>query len=170
MTNVLPVETQKMLWRMHRARFVLVLAYVLIVLALCTALALVPSYVALEMNTISEGSAEAATTAVEEIRIMTKSQEQLKVIAPVIAATSSPTIAIEHALAIRPKGVTIDRVRYVKAEFGQIMLSGKASREVLNQYRAILEADPMYRGVSVPVDALVGTQDGRFSVTIVGNF
>lgn len=172
MTNVLPLDTQKKLWRVQRARFVVLFAIVAIVLATIAGLSMLPSYVALEMNTQTPEQTAEATSASEDVRNMTRAQAQVLAVTPIIAATSSPVSAIEHALSLRPKGVTVDRVRYVSSTSGvqkQIMLTGAASREGLTAYRGALESDGMFTSVAVPVGALF-TESGRFSLTLSGDF
>ncbi len=170
MTNVLPLGAQKELWSTHRARFLAVFALVLLILSLVAALSLLPSFVALELNTQSAETSAEATTAAEGLRAMTKAQAQLAIVTPIVASTTTtPTVAVETALALRPKGVTVDRVRYVGGAQKQIVLAGAASREGLTAYRTALEADAMFTGVSVPVGALFG-ESGRFSITLVGRF
>ena len=169
MTNVLPIPAQKNLWGVHRARFLIILSLVLLALAAAAALALVPSYVALEANTVSPDDAVAQkSTAAESMKSMTRSQALLNALAPVVLATSSPTADVEKALALRPKGVTVGHIRYISSS-KTIQLGGTASRDALTAYRAALENDGTFTTVSVPVAALVGTS-GQFSVTLQGNF
>jgi hypothetical protein len=99
---------------------------------------------------------------------MTKSQALLSAVAPVVSATSSPTQAIETALSLRPKGVTVQRVRYIGTS-KSIQLAGMATRDLLTAYRDALEKDGTFTSVSVPVAALVGSS-GQFSITLGGNF
>jgi hypothetical protein len=44
------------------------------------------------------------------------------------------------------------------------------ARDAINVYRQALQADPHFKTVSVPVGDLAGTQGGRFSVTLSGDF
>ncbi len=169
MTNVLPLPAQQSLWAMHRARFLIVLSLVCIGLAMLAFIALMPSYFALESNTLSEAQMSAqGSSAAESLKSMSKSQALLSALTPIIFATSSPSAAIERALALRPKGVTVQRIRYVGAS-KNIQLAGAANRDALTAYRTALENDGMFSSVSVPVAALVGTS-GQFSVTLSGKF
>lgn len=154
---------------MNRARFIIVFSLVLIALAVFMLIALIPSFAALEVNTLSSDEVNAqGSGVVESVKTMQKSQELLKVVAPVVSATSSPAAAIEKAIALRPKGVTIDHIRYI-SQSKAIQLGGKATREQLTAYRAALETDGTFSSVSVPVAALVGTS-GQYSITLTGNF
>ncbi len=169
MTNLLPLPAQKSLWGIHSARFILILSLVMIALAVIALLALSPSFVALEVNTLSEEEMAAqGSNAAESQKSMAKSQLLLSAISPLIYSTSSPSAAIEKALSLRPKGALVQRVRYVSSS-KSIQLSGTANREALTAYRAALEAEGTFTSVAVPVAALVSS-NGQFSITLGGNF
>ncbi len=170
MTNVLPLEAQKELWRAHRARFLAVFSIAGIVLGFIAALALVPSFVALEMNTQSPDQSSEQSSTKEGMRALARAQAQIGIVLPILTATSSPVSVVEQAIAMRPKGVTVDRVRYTGgSQKQQIQLGGKASREALTAYRTALEASKLFSSVSVPVGALFG-DTGTFSITLTGTF
>lgn len=154
---------------MHRARFLIILSLMLIALALFMLIALIPSFAALEANTLSAEEVNAKGGGVAEgLKGMMKSQALLSAVAPVVSATSSPSSAIEKAIALRPKGVTVDHIRYIGSP-KSIQLGGRATREQLTAYRTALENDGTFSTVSVPVAALVGSS-GQFSITLLGNF
>jgi hypothetical protein len=44
------------------------------------------------------------------------------------------------------------------------------ARDAVNLYRQALQADARFKTVSVPVGDLAGTQGGKFSVTLLGDF
>lgn len=154
---------------MHRARFIIVLSLMLISLALFFGIALIPSFAALEINTLSPDEVNAqGSSAADSMKDMLRSQALLNAVAPVISSTSSPSSAITKAIAVRPSGVTISQIRYISAS-RSIQLGGKATREQLTAYRTALETEGTFTSVSVPVAALVGSS-GQFSVTLQGNF
>jgi hypothetical protein len=169
MANVLPIEAQKKLWGIQRARFIAVGSLVALVLAGVAGLSLLPSFVALELYTYSPDQSAANSTAAEGLKNLMRAQAQIDVIRPIVGATSSPMGAIEHALSIRPKGVTVDSFRYNGGSPKQIILRGKASRDGLTAYRNALEESGRYAGVAVPVGALF-TESGRFTLTLTGAF
>jgi hypothetical protein len=169
MSNVLPLPAQKTLWAMHRARFLIVLSLALIALAILALVALIPSFVALEANTLSEEELTAqGSSAAEHQKSMTKSQQLLTAVVPIITSTSTPAAAIERALSLKPKGTTIQRIRYI-ASSKTIQLAGSGTRDALTTYRTALETDGTFTSVSVPVAALVGS-NGQFSITLGGHF
>lgn len=154
---------------MHRARFLIVLSLVMIVLAVLAIIALIPSFAVLEANTLSEEEMTAqGSSAAENQKSMSRSQQLLNAVAPIVNSTSTPGQAITHALELRPKGTTVQRVRYA-AQSKSIQLAGTANRDALTAYRTALENDGMFTSVSVPVAALVGA-NGQFSITLGGNF
>ncbi len=154
---------------MHRARFVSMLSLMLIGLALLAFLALIPSFGALEANTLSDDEmTQQSSTAAESLKSMKKSKALMTAVLPIIAATSSPMAAIEKAVSLHPKGATVIRVRYV-ASAHNIQLGGTANREALTAYRTALENDGAFTSVSVPVAALVGSS-GQYSITLGGAF
>jgi hypothetical protein len=170
MANVLPLPAQKDLWSTHRARFVSAFAIVLIVLAGIAGLSLIPGAVAVEMSLHSATESPGGTTAAEGLRAMTKAQAQLSAVRSTILSTSTPpTEVIEQALSLRPKGVTIDRIRFVGGTQKQMIVSGRAAREGLTAYRDALEQETLFTSVTVPVGALFG-DSGTFSITLTGNF
>lgn len=169
MTNVLPLPTQKKLWAMHRARFLIVLSLVTIVLSILALVALIPSFAALEANTLSDEELTAqGSSAAENQKSMSKSQQLLNAVIPIITSTSSPNAVIARALTLKPKGATVQRIRYT-AQSKTIQLAGVANRDALTAYRTALEIDGTFTTVSVPVAALVGS-NGQFSITLGGNF
>ncbi len=169
MTNVLPLPAQRSLWNIHRARFLIVLSLVLIGLSVLAYVALLPSFVALESNTLSDAEISAQGNSVtQSLKSMQGSQALLTAVSPVIYATSSPSLAIEKAIALRPKGATVSRIRYISSS-RSIQIAGVANREALTAYRTALENDGMFTTVSVPVAALVGAS-GQFSITLAGKF
>ncbi|HVU75301.1 MAG TPA: hypothetical protein VHD38_00460 [Candidatus Paceibacterota bacterium] len=165
MANVLPEQDQKKLWRALRARFIIVLSVLLIVLALIGYFALIPSYLALQFAAppTVEPTAAAAASA-ETTASIGRAQAIVLALAPVLSASTTPSSLISEALAAKPSGVTIDHISY-DAVSGTIMLSGSGSRDTINSYRDLAAKDANFSDVSVPVSALVG-ESGHFSMTI----
>jgi len=167
MANLLPIVEQKKIWRMYRARFMIAAAYVFFAIALLTLSALVPSYVILALSTDSVESRAASTERVDDPTAMSRAQILVDAISPLISATTTPTEIIASAISARPKLVLISKVTYAP---GQLVLSGIAPRESIDVFRTELGKTPLFTAVSVPVSALVGRDENRFSITISGNF
>ncbi len=152
---------------MYRARFVVVLSVLLSTLPLLAALLIVPSYLALRISAPPQQSAPAAGKegASGDVAAIARTQAIVLALTPLLAATTSPSSVIAAALSDRPVGVVIGQITYA-ADVGQLTLTGTAPRGAINVYRDALTADKRFSSVSVPVSDLVGTEDGRFSITL----
>lgn len=152
---------------MYRARFIIVFSALLSTLALFAALLIAPSYLALRIAAPPQQSAPAAGAKGTTNDAVSIARTQATVIAltPLLAATTSPSSAIAAALSDRPAKVVIEHITYA-ADARELTLNGAASRDALSGYRDALKADTHFSSVSVPVSALVGTEGGRFSVTL----
>ncbi|PIR84143.1 hypothetical protein COU18_00080 [Candidatus Kaiserbacteria bacterium CG10_big_fil_rev_8_21_14_0_10_51_14] len=171
MSNLLPRDAEKAIWRMYLGRFILAGSLVAIISAALATFALLPMYVALHSDKsgapeLSSGEKRAATQ--QERSEIAHAQSLVTTLSPFLSAPSTVSVAIETALTLRPKGVYVDRIRYVS---GEIMLVGEAStREGISAYRQALQSNSYFTTVSVPIGDLAGTQGGRFSVTLTGTF
>jgi hypothetical protein len=171
MTNIIPIDTQKKIWRMYRSRFVIVLALMLLALSAVAALVLVPSYVALRVAAppVVQNANTQNEAPVDESSALARSQALVRVLLPLAVSTTSPSEIITSAVSSRPRGVTVDHISYVSGAPGQITIGGNGSRESISAYRDILGKSGFFSSVSVPVGALV-SQDGRFTISLSGDF
>ena len=171
MSNVLPKERINTAWKSFRARFIIVSAFALLILAAVAAGSLLPTYAALradETDTLSLASGDGTR---EKRAELARAANLLAHISPYISATSSPLSALEKALAPLPSGVRIERMTVTPAERGIITISGLAkSREAINAYKDALLKSGDFKTVTIPVDALVGTAGGKFTITLTGTF
>lgn len=167
MTNVLPQDARRELWRSYRARFILGGSAIALIAALIAALALLPSYLALNATEIaaSEPFSQAAGD-VKDREDIAKAQSLLLALSHL--ATTSPSRTVAEALALRPAKIVVDHITYGE---GSIVLAGTAgSREAINAYKNALAAETRFASVSVPVGDLTVSQSGRFSITLTGTF
>lgn len=157
---------------MHRAYFLFMTSLLLVVAGIVAGVILLPSYLivgkyhtALEER-ITALSAPAADSADKDlISHMQSRVDQLK---PLVGATSTPSEAIMAALALRPAGISIDRINYSVSKAGTVLLEGSSSAgDQVSQYQRALAGSDDFAGVSVPVGSLAGVGDGRFNITIV---
>lgn len=169
MANVLPPEKKKILAARLRARFIFTTAVVLCAGALVAALALVPAFVSVRIALSSLPESEVSETARDDQAKGARAAALVAALGPISHATSSaPVESVTAALALKPAGMSISGVRYSK---GKIELSGvAANRAAVSVFRDALEADARFTTVAVPVAALVGTQEGRFTITLSGAF
>ncbi len=172
MSNLLPNEAKKHVWRMYRVRFVIAGSLVALLAAGLCALSLLPSYLALHAaKTVNpppgapvSGASEADRAAISSIQTM------IKALSPLVA-TTTPTEAIVRALSLRPSGISIDHITYSAGNPATIILMGSAAtREAINGYRQTLSGDPRWKTVSVPIGYLTVEPGARFSITLSGTF
>jgi hypothetical protein len=171
MSNVLPQEVRKRVWRMYCARFLIAASLILIAVAAFAALALMPSYLALHMgyNTpAQESPADASRTSDRDAIV--HAQALLSTLSPVLSATTT-TALIADALVSRPATLRVYHITTTAGHPGSIILSGVAdSIEAVSRYQSVLRADTHFRHVSVPVGDLAGTANGQFSITLSADF
>lgn len=165
MSNVLPNARTTYLRRV-RARFVIVLGLTFSAAAVVAILALLPAYIATSIaraGLVSSAGGEAPAEQAEAARTLAL----IQALTPFATTTSSGKLA--EALELRPPGVRVTSVRYSAGAPASLVLSGTSlRREGVNEYRDALLVDNRFGKVSVPVAALVGTQEGRFSITLTG--
>lgn len=158
MANILPPEAQKNVWSMYRARFVLAASIVSLSLSALAALALVPSYLALQLAAppVVDSVTAGGQNVPDNIAALARTQALVTAIDPILSSTSSPSSVILAALDARPAGVRVTHIIYT-ADPLLITFTGSASRGALSAYRDSLSADPRFTNISVPVDSLIGT-------------
>lgn len=159
---------------MYRARLVIVLSLTIFALGFFFALTLLPSYLAISLAGGPDQTTQENThTSSDETISIARAQMLVTKLLPVLSATSSPTAVIATAIKDRPAGVVLSHISYTAGEgdaTGELLLVGDAPREKVSAYRDALTADPLFKTVSVPVGALVGTDGGHFSITLGGTF
>lgn len=171
MSNLLSEKDQKKIARGYRARIVFVGALLMFASAIVAVLALLPSYVILFSSRPQESVRSALVQNKADEKDLTRAQTVVNQIFPIITASSTISDAISAALARKPKGVHIDHVTYKGGRDSGIVVTGAAeSRTDVNLFRDSLSKDGHFVEVSVPVGALIGTEGGRFTVTLHGNF
>jgi hypothetical protein len=102
---------------------------------------------------------------------MTNAKALLSELSPLVSASTTPTAVITEALSLRPPGITVDEISYTSGNPASLMLVGSAATNgAISAYKTALASDALFTSVSVPVGALVGTDGGRFSMTLSGDF
>ena len=179
MSNLLPKERLELVWDDYRNRLILTGALVLLGAAIFAGNAFLPAYVALKVGESEQEKQNAISilqsdpnpqSRVERADIL-RSQTILSHIAPIVFATSSLMGILNSALELRPNGVTVSHINIVSGKGGSVIINGEASgRDEINRYRDSLSKDARFEGVSIPVDSLVGSEGGAFTITLTGNF
>lgn len=173
MTNVLPHQARKAVWRVYRARFILAGSLVALAVAALSVAALSPSYLILQSEA-SGASSQTKTdtgTAVQDRAAVLEAQSFITALTPLLNATTSRVEVVSQALSARPAGMTIHHITLTSGKPGTMILTGSAKNiSAINTYRKALEGDRTFTSVSVPVGDLAGTQNGQFSITLTGTF
>lgn len=173
MANVLPTQARKAVLRRLNARFIAVGSLALSLAAMIAILALSPSLVsvyAARGALISPPSTDTSTLREDQLA-STRTRLMVQLLSPVAASTSSPSGAIAEVIAVQPESISISQMQYSRGSPAKLTLSGVSSRrEAVNNYRNALSEIGMFSDISVPVAALVGTQEGRFTMTLTGDF
>lgn len=171
MANVLTLEEKKNLDRRMRARFILVGALVLTIGAAVACLALLPALVSVQVAHASlNAPPEESAAARDDQQKASRAQVLVTALGSLASATTSSANALAGALALRPTGISVTAITY-QANAHTIQLSGTSPRrEAVNAFRDALEGSGAYSSVTVPVAALVGTQEGRFTITLKDGF
>ena len=169
MSNVLPEDEKKKLYRKVKARFLFAGALTLLTGAVVSSLALTPAFIQVHLAQASiEASQNAARGARDDQAKIIRAQKYVSALQPIAAATSSPSEIAAGALGLKPSGISIVGVNYTKKK---LEISGVSkNRDAVNAYREALEKSNTFTKVSVPVSALVGAQEGRFTITLSGTF
>lgn len=171
MSNVLPQDGQKKIWTMYRSRFVLVTSIMLLALAAFAAAALIPTAVAVISTESAAEMSQDDAIENEAALAIDYAQALIQELGPRLSATSSPLETVIFALQARPGGVRVNRINYVAGEEEyRITFLGSAVREDVSAYRDALTRSGRFSGVAVPVGALVGANDGNFSIVMTGQF
>ncbi len=177
MSNILPPAERIRIARAARDRVVLSASVMLSLAAIVALLALIPSLVTVAIPLMTSGNvpsaAETERAALHEENRTQASRTRLTlaVLAP-FAEERAPVYArILQLYAVRPDGVEIETIRYQSGTPGQITVMGASdAREPVNDFRTALVSGGTYASVSVPVAALVGALEGRFTMTLSGTF
>jgi Tfp pilus assembly protein PilN len=166
MSNLLPPFSQKNMRAQFRARFLLVTALALLCGALVFALALLPAEAALISFTppgTEQGSTNAASVATDTAALA-HTKALLTQLSPLDATSSLDAVAA--ALSQAGLGITINDISY-SVTSQSLSLAGKAqSPDDVNTFRQALESDLRFTNVSVPVSALLGSENGNFTITM----
>ena len=168
MSNLLPQSAQRKAWALVRSRAIFTVSLVMSGAVFVALLALTPSLVIYYTHilTVAPATQLRATTTNQNGAVLTQTQTTLSQLAPLsFAASSTPIINI--FLAARPKGVMINRFTYVTGKSSTISVSGTAeTSDILNEYRLTLASSGYFSAVSIPINALIGSKDGHFTMTL----
>ena len=102
---------------------------------------------------------------------LARMQVLIEELRPLASSTPSVIRTFEEALLARPPGVAVQNIHLTRGNPATLILAGIApSRDEINTYRTALSKDPRFMSVSVPIGILAGTEGGRFTITLTGDF
>lgn len=170
MSNVLPLKHRKIEVGRVWTRFLFVGALIFVGGAVVAMLALLPALISVRVARANIETADATYSASSDQSAAKRTHALLGVLGPIVAATSSPTDTLVTVLARKPADVSLETITYA-GDRSSIVLSGVSKRrEGVSEYRDALEEMGRFSSVAVPVAALVGTQEGKFTITLTGTF
>jgi hypothetical protein len=170
MTNILPPSADKRLRSEYRARFLLVGSIVLIVCAAFFLFAMAPAEIALftAIPVPVTSTQDSNTNAPSDAGVIKHAKLLVGVLAPFTATTSLDELSA--VLSARAAGISIESISY-NVTGKTITINGTAnSPNAVNAYHLALQSDPRFTNVSVPIGALLGEQNGGFTMTVSGTF
>lgn len=174
MSNVLPQSEKKAAQRRMRARFLFIGSCALGAGACVAILSIMPAIISLKIARAALDAShrdEAQGNPSEDQTAALRAQGLITALLPIANASSSPTAALSIALAQRPAGLSITAITYTGGAKGTLALTGTANRrEDVSAFRDGLEKTGRFSKVEVPVAAILGTQEGRFTITLSGTF
>ena len=172
MSNLLPIPAEQELIRTFRMQLLLLASLFLISAGIIAGVILVPSSIIVKKNRASLESGIAAlnasTTDSVDMELLSHMRLRMDVLAPLLLSTTTPSGMIEGVLAFEHAGVIVNRITYNTDKAATIVLSGSsASSDQIIEYQRALLSSGKYTNVSVPVGALAGVDNDRFSITII---
>ena len=170
MSNVLPPEALRRVRSISTARAISTASLLGLIAAFIAFLALLPSYLALATSATPSYDTGAPKQDSDRKEI-SRAQSLITSLRPIVATTTAPTAVIREALRQKPASVSVDQFAYVAGSPGTLTIGGSSkTREGLRAYRDALSADTFFTSVSVPVGDLIGEDDQRFAIILLGNF
>ena len=153
---------------MVRTRFMLVLAFALGISAAVAAAALVPAFLSVRLAQAAVHADQAGTANHADQAQLSIAQMYTDALSPLLAATSTPSEILGVALGLKPSDINVTSMSYSK---GTLVLNGTSqTREGVSVYRDALQKSGRFATIAVPVAALVGVQEGRFTITLTGAY
>lgn len=166
MSNVLPTEDKKAVWKLYRMNFVFAGALVALASALLCAALLAPSFFALLLSGVHADVKKGERDNTNRTMLI-QTQALLGAVASFSLSTSTPSRQIEVALSVKPSGIVVHHITYTSADEATLIVSGTATSNTdIKAYQDALRTLLPLAKISVPVSALAGADNGEFAITI----
>lgn len=176
LTNLLPPERQRNLFREHILQMCVVAVVLVIVLTLVSAILLFPTYVFLsksyaikESRLVGIESAISSADGTAFSARLSALSGDVEVLAK-LGSTKSASEIIRTVLAVLHPGVALSGLTYAPAtgkNSGVLTVSGTAiSRDSLRNYQMALQSSPFSASAVLPVSAYAKDSDIAFTITV----
>ncbi|MFZ3043559.1 MAG: hypothetical protein WA058_00400 [Minisyncoccia bacterium] len=176
LTNLLPPERQRILFREYFLRLGVVIAVLVTILMCIAALLLLPTYVFLLRSESAKGSqlanVESILASADEKTLSAHLTALSKDAAVLVALGKlpSPSVLVRSALAVPRSGVTVSGLVYAPATSktpSTLAISGVATtRDALRSYQLALQSAPFAANADLPVSAYAQDADISFTITV----
>ena len=159
------------MWRGVRTRFMLAFSIVALFCALIACISLTPAFAVIILSGIDVSGGESATSTSAYSTRIEESKALIANLRPIMLATTTPSEIMSAILSLKPSELAIHRIEYATGKEGQVAVVGTAENpQIIEAYRSLLSKEARFKSVSVPVDALVGVNTGRFTITVKGEW
>ena len=176
LTNLLPPERERVLFRGYSMRIVIVVLMCVIALTLSAMLLLVPTYVLLEGSTTAKESElariESTLSSADDAALLTRLTTLSKNADVLIALAAAPAMSttLRALFALSRPGVTLSGITYTPATSkapGTLGITGSAAtRDALRNYQLTLQGAPFITTATLPVSAYAQDANIAFSIAI----
>lgn len=176
LTNLLPRERQRALSRDYFLRLGVVGAILLSMLALASALLLVPTYLLLTENTHAKevrlAGIESTLASSDETTLSARLAALTNEAAVLNSLANVPTASevVRDVLAVSRPGVTLSGFAYTPSAggiHGTLAVSGTATtRDALRSYQLALQSAPFVASADLPVSAYAMDTNVAFTITL----
>lgn len=183
MANLLPQDTQKMLFNRMVVRIAIVTSLLLSFVALVATAALLPGYLTLrtedaalsyEIESLQQAG---GTQATEDRREVNATNKRLRTIEGTFLRSSQISEAIRVAIEARPQGMILERIAYdIAPAVGSttphaLQISGiLADRTDQSAYLTALRTEGMFTQVEIPISALARADQKELTVMLYADF
>lgn len=163
--NLLPAVPQQAIRKEIRARFLLAFSLVFLGAAMIAALALAPAEVSLVFfSPPSAQSPQGNANPTEDSAAITQTKALLAAVQPFESTSSLEEIS--QALSSAGAGISINDISYTESSESLTIGGTAQTPDEVNALRQSLQQDSAFSNVSVPVSALLGSQNGDFTITM----